>query len=205
MAYVAPTVRSVGDAVTAADYNIMANDVIDHETRILSAAKTIQTITLATAGAITFSSIPQTFSHLQIFYRVRVAKVVGPHALCIRFNADSGANYSFNFTRTNNATVTGATTIGTSLPVVGVVPGAGGTAGYFGAGIINIVSYANTSYQKHYNASSDLFDTSNSLCYVQLSGGLYTSTSAITEISLIDDSGTNSHAIGSTATLIGIA
>lgn len=28
MAYVAPTVRSVGDAVTAADYNIMANDVL---------------------------------------------------------------------------------------------------------------------------------------------------------------------------------
>ena len=34
MAYVAPTTRSVGDAVTAADYNIMANDVLDHETRI---------------------------------------------------------------------------------------------------------------------------------------------------------------------------
>ena len=34
MAYVAPTIRSAGDAVTAADYNIMANDVIDHETRI---------------------------------------------------------------------------------------------------------------------------------------------------------------------------
>ena len=29
MAYVAPTIRSVGDAVTAADYNIMANDVIN--------------------------------------------------------------------------------------------------------------------------------------------------------------------------------
>ena len=28
MAYVAPTTRSVGDAVTAADYNIMANDVL---------------------------------------------------------------------------------------------------------------------------------------------------------------------------------
>ena len=28
MAYVTPTVRSVGDAVTAADYNIMANDVL---------------------------------------------------------------------------------------------------------------------------------------------------------------------------------
>ena len=29
MAYVAPTTRSIGDAVTAADYNIMANSVID--------------------------------------------------------------------------------------------------------------------------------------------------------------------------------
>ena len=28
MAYVAPTIRSVGDAVTAADYNIIANDVL---------------------------------------------------------------------------------------------------------------------------------------------------------------------------------
>ena len=34
MAYVAPTVRSVGDAVTAADYNIMANDMLDHESLI---------------------------------------------------------------------------------------------------------------------------------------------------------------------------
>ena len=205
MAYVTPGTVAAGDVATAAAWNVLTNDVIDHETRILSAAKTIQTITLTTAGAITFSSIPQTFSHLQIFYRVRVAKAVGPHALCIRLNADSGANYSFNFTRTNNATVSGGVTIGTSLPVVGIVGGAGATAGYFGAGIINIVSYANTSYQKHYNASSDLFDTSNALCFVQLTGGLYTSTSAITEISLLDDSGTNSHAIGSTATLIGIA
>ena len=29
MAYVAPTVRSIGDATTAADYNILANSVID--------------------------------------------------------------------------------------------------------------------------------------------------------------------------------
>jgi len=63
MAYVAPTTRSVGDAVTAADYNIMANDVLDHESRLVTAAKTTGYIispssvvnATATAGSIVFS------------------------------------------------------------------------------------------------------------------------------------------------------
>lgn len=52
MAYVAPTVRSVGDAVTAADYNIMANDVLDHETRIAALPRgVVASTTLATTFA----------------------------------------------------------------------------------------------------------------------------------------------------------
>lgn len=50
MAYVAPTVRSVGDAVTAADYNIMANDVIDlrsYSNRYARVKRTSGTITLS--------------------------------------------------------------------------------------------------------------------------------------------------------------
>lgn len=34
MAYVAPSTINVGDPVTATDYNILVNDVIDHESRI---------------------------------------------------------------------------------------------------------------------------------------------------------------------------
>lgn len=49
MAYVAPTVRSVGDAVTSADYNIVVNDVIDHETRILN-SETLTTYTPTASG-----------------------------------------------------------------------------------------------------------------------------------------------------------
>ena len=50
MAYVAPTTRSVGDAVTAADYNIMANDVIDlrsYQNRYARAKRTGASITLS--------------------------------------------------------------------------------------------------------------------------------------------------------------
>jgi hypothetical protein len=48
MAYVAPTIRSVGDAVTAADYNIMANDVIDlYDRSIISFKQAIKTDTFS--------------------------------------------------------------------------------------------------------------------------------------------------------------
>ena len=53
MAYVAPTVRSVGDAVTAADYNIMANDVIDTRAVLVnlkSTSLTTPTTTTISAG-----------------------------------------------------------------------------------------------------------------------------------------------------------
>ena len=191
--------------LTAAFWNANVRDNLnDHETRIVAAPQTIQTITLSGTGSITFSSIPQTYTHLQLVYRIKVAKIVGPHGLVIRFEGDGAANYSFNYIQTNNATVTGFTAIGSTLPIVGVVPGAGGTAGYFGTGIITISNYRDTSYQKRWNVSSSFMDTTAASSYVRQSGGLWTSTSAITQITLLDDSGTNSHLTGSTATLIGI-
>ena len=57
MAYVAPTVRSIGDATTAADYNIVANDVIDHESRInLGGMVLLSTATVSNAHQ-TFTSV----------------------------------------------------------------------------------------------------------------------------------------------------
>jgi len=69
MAYVAPTVRSVGDAVTAADYNIMANDVLDHETRIKTGVEAYTTtqknaLTGVVAGTTVWDS---TLASLQVY------------------------------------------------------------------------------------------------------------------------------------------
>lgn len=69
MAYVAPTIRSVGDAVTAADYNIMANDVIDHETRIKTGVEAYTTtqknaLTGVVAGTTVWDS---TLASLQVY------------------------------------------------------------------------------------------------------------------------------------------
>ena len=205
MAWTTPGTATAGEVLTAAFWNTNVRDNLnDHETRIAAAPQTIQTITLSGTGAISFTSIPQTYTHLQLVYRIKVAKAVGPHGLAIRFEGDGAANYSFNYIQTNNNTVTGGTGIGTALPIVGVVPGAGGTAGYFGTGIITISNYRDTSYQKRWNASNSFMDTTAASSFVRQSGGLWTSTSAIAQIALLDDSGTNSHLTGSTATLIGI-
>ena len=56
MAYVAPTIRSVGDAVTAADYNIMANDVIN-----LRALANVQSVLLTSSLT---QAVTTTFTNL---------------------------------------------------------------------------------------------------------------------------------------------
>ena len=71
MAYVAPTVRSVGDAVTAADQNIIANDVINLDSRIA-----------LTEGA--WTSFTPTYTNLTVGNGVSVAayKQVGNTVFC---------------------------------------------------------------------------------------------------------------------------
>lgn len=60
MAYVAPTVRSVGDAVTAADYNILVNDLIAIRAASVNVVQTLvttsQQVTLTAAS--TYYEVP---------------------------------------------------------------------------------------------------------------------------------------------------
>jgi len=60
MAYVAPTIRSVGDAVTAADYNIVVNDLIAIRAASVNVQQTLvttsQQVTLTAAS--TYFEIP---------------------------------------------------------------------------------------------------------------------------------------------------
>ena len=60
MAYVTPTVRSVGDAVTAADYNIMANDVIQLATpaygTLTSSSQVLLTTSYASLASVTITA-----------------------------------------------------------------------------------------------------------------------------------------------------
>lgn len=129
------------------------------------------------SGTITFSSIPSTYSHLQI----RINAKGGSGAIIFaEINSDTGANYSRHFLRGNgtDAFASGAASQ-TKLDYVGY---ASDTADICATSIIDIIDYASTT---KYKTSRSFFGLDrNGSGFVYLSSGSWQSTSAITSISL---------------------
>jgi hypothetical protein len=142
----------------------------------------------------TFSSIPQTFTHLQIRMTVRDVSLAASSFGFLRFNGDTGANYR-NHSLSGNGSITGANSgygISGYMPV-GFAPAAAATANVYGSFIIDILDYTNTNKNKVVRTISG-FDT-NGAGTVALFSGLWTSTAAITSIQCgsdasSDDTGT---------------
>jgi hypothetical protein len=102
----------------------------------------IATNTVGGAGAasITFSSIPATYTHLQI--RGIVGDVTGGQAsILAQFNGDTGTNYSTHFMTGNGS----AASAGSETTVDRVIVGAYGlSSNGFGGLILDVLDYTNT-------------------------------------------------------------
>jgi len=141
--------------------------------------ESIATITVGVGGSSseTFSSIPQTYKHLQIRFITRSNG--GAYNPTIRFNSDSGANYSWHYLDGNGASATsGSGTSDTSI----ILASLDGTASTFQVGIIDILDYANTSKYKTIRVLEGV--DKNGSGAVDLWSGNWRSTSAISTILL---------------------
>lgn len=158
----------------------------------------IATATLGTAvNTLTFSSIPQTFSHLRIeLYGQDAASVNG---IFVQFNADStAAHYSYTTTVNNAGTIIGSNTSTSSNGVlVGALPATG-----VGSAVIDIVGYTSTTFNKGVLAANQITDPSGGNAYYQNIVGAWNVASAITSVT-INCSGTN-FTIGTTFSLYGL-
>ena len=142
----------------------------------------------SSASTVTFSSIPSTYTDL-----VLVIDAVGSDGSYLRFNADSGANYSYtrlygDGTSAASGRATAQTWEETSIGSL--------TSRQFT--IVNIMNYANAATFK-----TTLMRITNPSNYVAAYAHLWRSTAAINTITLGIQSGTYSS--GSTFTLYGIA
>lgn len=116
MAYTAPTTHVAGETLPAADYNVIVNDVIDHETRLVQAAKTTGYIispasvvnATATGGSIVFSaassvSLNSCFTSAYDNYKVFISySISGDSTLQLRMRvagADNSAGSYGGFCR----------------------------------------------------------------------------------------------------------
>jgi hypothetical protein len=162
----------------------------------------IQTATVGAGGAATidFTSIPQNYTDLQIFFSLRSNR---------GFN-DDDVNFKLNTLTTNqtkkwlsaNGSGTGGSGNDTSLSLA--IWGGSSTAGIFGNGYIYIPNYSGANYKSISGDSVQENNTTGSgSSYQNYMAGLWSATAAITAISLYSSSSSTLQQY-STATLYGI-
>jgi len=147
-----------------------------------SSYESIQTVTVGSGGqaSISFTSIPSTYKHLQLRY---IARASSADLVVFRVNGSTGNDYALHALQGNGSAASAVAT--TSYSYGGVAP-ISGTADTFGAGVLDILDYANTNKYKTFRTlgGRDL----NGSGIIELRSSLYMSTSAISSIVLSTDS-----------------
>lgn len=169
---------------------IYASQISGHLWAPSGAYESIATTTVGAGGAssITFSSIPSTYTHLQIRFIARDNRGLSYSYLGLRFNGDTGANYRNHYLVGYGSSV-GAGSDGGGLtrwPTDGI-PGGSATANVFGAGIIDILDYTSTTNNKTLRALVGNDTNGGGSIYFD-SGLWYATPSAITSITIVDQS-----------------
>lgn len=142
-----------------------------------------KTTTSASAGNVTFSSIPAGFTDLIVIVNGRCSKAAANDDLYVQLNADTGANYDLETMLTNNATFNGSNAIAQTQWNLGWLPGTSATSGISASTEILIPNYSGTTFQKTMRTHSGLNQTNVATgMYVKEVHGWYRSTSAVSSV-----------------------
>jgi hypothetical protein len=154
----------------------------------------IATVTVNSGGAstVTFSSIPSTYTHLQIRASVQTNRgTYATDSYYLQFNNDTGSNYNYGWVRGNGSSA--AAYHYPSAQTMAYIESASGSTvspTAFGAAVIDILDYKDTNKYKTIRTLSGT-DINGTVAgyggFVYLSGGLWMSTSAITSIKITGD------------------
>ncbi len=149
----------------------------------------LQTVTVGAGGAasIEFSSIPQTYQHLQIRHMSRGTASAAFAGGRMRINGVTAASYARHQLYGDGASATAVGQSSNTEMFVGSTSAATATANIFGGVIIDILDYAVASKNRVIRvlAGVDL----NGSGLVHLDSGLLVSTSAVTSVQLFLSAG----------------
>jgi hypothetical protein len=139
-----------------------------------------QTVGSGGASSLTFSSIPSTYTHLQVRYVAKRNDAFTIISGGVQLNSDTGANYTRHELYGDGASAlasagTGQTAVGTLI-----YTGTSANASNFGVGIIDILDYANTNKYKTLRLVCGA--DANGSGTIDFSSGLWLSTTAVNAI-----------------------
>jgi hypothetical protein len=144
----------------------------------------LATVTVGTpTGSLYFTSIPQNYSHLQLRMFGKNTGTSGSFDFSwMIFNSDSGANYTYHRLFGDGSTAQVGSGTGSTAIYYGEYPTTTGYANIFGAGVMDILDYSNTSKNK---TVRNLFGhDENGSGRVGMYSGFWNNTAAITSIQL---------------------
>lgn len=163
----------------------------------------IATFTLtADTGTVLFTAIPQDYTDLRIIIQTRVASASQDY-FSLRFNSDSGANYSLTYLAGSPAGAQSSSFTGFSQGIVGWGTSNAESATNYSLVTAEIMNYSNSTTYKTFISKTAM---SNARSDIQ--ANMWRSTAAITAVSLATwgagTFGANSMKSGTTLTIYGI-
>ena len=163
----------------------------------------IATVTVGSGGSssIDFTSIPGTYTDLCLLTSIRGNQDNGI-IYYVRFNSDGGNNYSYRYILKDSSDPTVVSSSGSAQNklLLGIVGGATPTASTFSNDMLYIPNYT-SSNNKSLSFDSTM-ENNSTMQWMSLAAGLWSSSSAITSISIFPN--TNVWIQHSSATLYGI-
>ena len=171
---------------------IVASQISGHLFAPSGAYDSIATTTVGAGGAasITFSSIPQTYTHLQIRMIARTNGGISQDAAIVRLNSDTNSsNYTYHeILGTGSAVSVYGSGAPESMQMYSTT-GTAATASVFGVGITDLLDYSNTNkYKTQRNFGG--FDNNGS-GQIRLHSSLWMNTNAISSIAFTPSIGTS--------------
>lgn len=114
-----------------------------------SSYESIATYTIGAGGSsgVTFSSIPSTYKHLQLRIFAQCNRTNGNGDTYLRFNSDTGNNYSYHRLQGNGAAAASTSATSTGIVYAGYEVGSWAT-NQFSAMVVDILDYTNTNKYK---------------------------------------------------------
>ena len=169
---------------------IVASQISGHLFAPSGAYDSIATTTLATAtSTITFSSIPATYTHLQIRILARGTVASAFASIGLRFNNDSATNYSAHILGGDGSSASATADVSSTSMNSGILAGGNAAASIFGAVIIDILDYADTN--KYKTTRGIGANDQNGSGILRFASGSWRSTSAVTSIQMTENLGGN--------------
>lgn len=144
--------------------------------------------------SVTFSSIPQDYTHLQLRVMARTTGQAEVNGFAhIELNSDTGTNYSNHYVSGNGSSASSlgfATQSPYYLMMCAYTTGQSASASIFGVGITDFLDYANTNKYKTVRCLTGM-DNNSTAGRVYLSSTNWRNTNAITSIKIIPGEATN--------------